>query len=76
SSEFYATASGLGASDPPIDRAVAIYLKERAPELKNGTVVEASLALVRWAYKGKTMAQLPEVCQAITKRWRDELAPA
>ena len=76
SAQFYATASGIGASDPPIDRAVAVYLKERAPDLKNRAVVEGNLALVRWAYKGKTMAQLPEVCQAITKKWRAELAPA
>lgn len=76
SAEYYATASGLGSTDPPIDRAVAVYLKERAPELKNCAVVEANLALLRWAYKGKTMTQLPEVCQTIAKKWRSELAPA
>ena len=76
SASLYATASGTSTADPPIDRAVLVYLKERAPELKNRAVVEANLALVRWAYKGKTMAQLPEVCQAITKKWRAELAPA
>ena len=76
SAGLYATASGTSTADPPIDRAVLVYLKERAPELKNRAVVEANLALVRWAYKGKTMAELPEVCQAITKKWRSELAPA
>jgi integrase len=76
SASLYATASGTSTADPPIDRAVLVYLKERAPELKNRAVVEANLALVRWAYKGKTMAQLPEVCQAIVKKWRAELAPA
>lgn len=76
SASLYATASGAGSADPPIDLAITAYLKERAPELKNCAVVEQNLALVRWAYKGKTMAQLPEVCQAITKKWRAELAPA
>lgn len=76
SAELYAGAARVGGADPTIDRAVTLYLKERVPDLKNGAVVEASLALIYWAYHGRTLAELPAVCQSIARKWRAELAPA
>lgn len=32
--------------------------------------------MIHWAYKGRTLAQLPEVCTAIRSKWEGFLAPA
>ena len=72
SARLYASVQRVGGSDPTIEDAVKAYLRERAPELKNRAVVEANLALVFWAYKGKTMAELQEVCKAIQAKSRRE----
>lgn len=78
---LYASVRRVGDSDPLIDEAVAVYLRERAPALKNGSVVEANLALIFWAYRGRPLSALPDVCQAIRLRTKREdgeapLAPA
>lgn len=68
SAKLYATINRVGDSDPLIDDAVAHYLKERAPHLKNWAVVDASLAMVFWAYQGRPLSALPDVCKAIQLR--------
>lgn len=72
SAKLYATINRVGDSDPLIDDAVAHYLKERAPHLKNRAVVEASLAMVFWAYQGRPLSALPDVCKAIQLRSKRE----
>lgn len=72
SAKLYATIHRVGGSDPLIDDAVAVYLKERAPDLKNQAVVVASLAMVFWAYQGRPMSALPDVCKAIQLRSKRE----
>lgn len=72
SAKLYATVNRVGDSDPLIDDAVAHYLKERAPHLKNQAVVVASLAMVFWAYQGRPLSALPDVCKAIQLRSKRE----
>lgn len=68
SAKLYATIHRVGGSDPSIEDAVAVYLKERAPDLKNRVAVEKNLALVFWAYQGRPLSALPDVCKAIQLR--------
>lgn len=68
SARLYASATGASRPDSLIEDAVALYLRERAPALKNRTNVEQVLAHVYWAYRGRTLGDLPDVCQAITRR--------
>lgn len=72
SARLYATVHRVGGSDPAIEDAVTLYLKERAPNLKNQAVVEASLAMVFWAYQGRPLSALPDVCKAIQLRSKRE----
>lgn len=82
SARLYASVQRVGDADPSIEDAVALYLKHRIPELKNGPVAEANLALVYWAYRGRPLSALPDVCRAIQARSRRDddsgkpLAPA
>lgn len=76
SAKLYATIHRVGGSDPLIEDAVAVYLKERAPDLKNQAVVVASLAMVFWAYQGRPLSALPDVCKAIQLRSKREDASA
>lgn len=55
---------------------MALYIKERVPELKNGKRTVQELALIYWAYKGKTLMQLPEVCAKMRETWAGQLSPA
>lgn len=68
SAKLYATVHRVGGSDPSIEDAVAVYLRERAPDLKNRAAVEQNLALVFWAYQGRPLSALPDVCKAIQLR--------
>ncbi len=68
SAQLYAEVHRVGGADPLIDDAVALYLKERAPDLKNGKVVEETLGLLFWAYQGRPLAALPDVCKSIQLR--------
>lgn len=68
SARLYATAHSLGPNDPLIEDAVSAYLTERAPHLKNRAAVINNLALVFWAYQGRPLSALPDVCKAIQAR--------
>lgn len=72
SAKLYATVHRVGGADPLIDDAVAVYLRERAPQLKNRAVVVANLTTVFWAYQGRPMSALPDVCKAIQLRSKRE----
>lgn len=74
SARLYATVHRVGGADPLIEDAVALYLKERVLDLKNRAVVEANLALVFWAYQGRPLSALPDVCKAIQLRSKREPA--
>ncbi|SUW10766.1 integrase [Bordetella bronchiseptica] len=77
---LYAIASGVQRPAFLIEDAVTVYLKEKAPTLKSGTGIEAELALMFWAYKGKPMDALSDVCREYGEKARkqngDPLAPA
>ena len=73
---LYAIATGTEKPQAGIERAVELYIEERLPQLKAGKRTAQELLLVYWAYKGRTLGQLAEVCAAIRKRWAGELAPA
>jgi len=76
SARLYALASGTERPQGGIEDAVAWYAKERLPELKSGKRIAQELALIHWAYKGRTLAQLPEVCSAIRARYDGKHKPA
>ena len=80
SARLYATASGIERPQHLIEEAVACFLKERVPQLKQGANVTRELALMFWVYRGKYLAELPEVCKAYTstavKEDGSPLAPA
>jgi integrase len=45
-----------------------VYLRERAPGLKHGRNVAKELAVTFWAYQGRPMSALADVCKAISLR--------
>ena len=59
-----------------IEEAVTLYQRERLPQLKHGHRVSQDLALIYWAYRGRPITQLAEVCSAMRKQYADTLAPA
>lgn len=61
--KLYAVATGARREQPLISSAVLLYLKHRAPELKNRAKLERDLALLEPHYRGKTFEELPEVCR-------------
>ena len=63
SARLYATGSGVEKPERSIEEAVACYLIERAPKLKQGGNVERELALIYWVYQGRQMSELPAVCK-------------
>jgi len=80
SARLYAIASGVERPEHLIEEAIAVYLKERAPQLKTGYQIEGELLLMYWAYQGKPLSALPDVCRDYSARARKEdgspLAPA
>jgi len=80
SARLYAVASGVERPEHLIEEAIAVYLKERAPQLKTGYQIEGELLLMYWAYQGKALPALPDVCRDYsargTKADGSPLAPA
>ena len=64
SARLYALARGVERPQHTIEDAVAAYLKERAPKLKTGNNVARELALIFWAYQGRPLDALSDVCKA------------
>lgn len=80
SARLYAIATRVERHEYSIEDAVAIYLKERAPNLKSGDNIVGELAQMFWAYKDKPMSALAEVCKEYAakavKADGSKLAPA
>lgn len=75
-SRLYALATGVDKPAAGIEEALALYEAERIPELKHGQRQLQEMANCAWAYRGKRLTQLPEVCAAIRKAWAGKLSPA
>jgi integrase len=81
SGRLYALAQSVGGVEHTIDEAVAIYLKERVPQLKHGLGTARDLALMLPFFEGKPLSSLPSVCALFRRDARKEdgitpLAPA
>lgn len=72
SARLYAVATRVERHRHTIEDAVAIYLKERAPKLKSGDNIVGELAQMFWAYKGRSLDDLPEVCKEYAAKGRKE----
>lgn len=79
SGALYAIAQGTARPRYNIDEAVARYLRERAPELKQEKNLRRELTgkggLVDW-YTGRSIDDLPEVCAEYMEDQAGALAPA
>lgn len=80
SARLYAIATNVTKPEYSISDAIAKYMKERTPHLKSGKNVDGELAQMYWAYNGKMLSELPEVCQEYARKARKDdgspLAPA
>jgi len=76
SARLYAVASGVEKPDGLIEDAVRIYIKHRLPSLKSGQNIESELSLIFWAYKGRTLSALADVCRDYAeKATKDDGSP-
>ena len=72
---LYALASGVERESRLIDDAVLIYLKERAPDLKNERSLTDELARCFHAYTGRDITELAAVCREYAADSAGKLAP-
>ncbi|MDR6740960.1 integrase [Herbaspirillum sp. 1173] len=63
SARLYAIANNVERPNFLIDDAVNIYIEERIPLLKSGANIARELAQMYFAYKGRHMSELPQVCK-------------
>lgn len=64
SARLYAIATGIQQSDPLIDTAVTLYLRDKT-HLKSYKAAAENLAAIAWAYIGRPMSALPEVAREV-----------
>lgn len=64
SARLYALAQQVGGAEHTIDEAVACFLKERLPTLKNARSCAHELAIMLPFYEGRPLSALPDVCKA------------
>lgn len=77
SGRLYKVATGVESkAEARLDDAVALYATERLADLKAGRRTLQELRQVEWAFKGKPISSLPEVCTKIRERYTGKLAPA
>ena len=80
SARLYAAANRIAGAECTIEDAVSSYLNERVPQLKHGKNVAHELALMYWAYQGRPLSALADVCKTYTLKAKKEdgsaLAPA
>lgn len=69
---LYAVATRVERHEYGIEDAVAIYLKERVPKLKSKDNIIGELAQMFWAYQGRALTDLPEVCKEYATKGRRE----
>lgn len=72
SARLYAIATRVQRHEYGIEDAVAIYLKERVPKLKSKDNIIGELAQMFWAYQGRALDDLPEVCKEYAAKGRKE----
>ncbi|WP_341666914.1 tyrosine-type recombinase/integrase [Alcaligenes sp. SDU_A2] len=68
SDRIYAVATRIATPDYLIESAVALYIREHAPTLKSADNIIAELALMYWAYKGRPLSTLAEVCKDYSRK--------
>lgn len=68
SARLYSTSTGVQKEERSIEDAVTCYLTERAPALKQGANVERELCLIFWAYQGRKLSELPQVCREYAQK--------
>jgi len=73
---LYKLATGIEKPVAGIEQAVALYLRHQLPNLKSRVGIGHYLALTYWAYRGRPITALAEVCAAIEEQYAGELAPA
>lgn len=81
SARIYAAANGVGSEDRLIADAIALYVAERAPLLKQGKNAAREIHQIHWAFNGKPISALAEVCRAVVQksgksRYGKDMAPA
>lgn len=62
--KLYSIATGLVANTHTLDDAIAVYLTERVPLLKSGHIIKRELAQCYWAFNGRPIEALSDVCKA------------
>lgn len=75
SARLYAIATRVERHEYQIDDAVDRYLAGHVPGLKAGREIASELALIFWAYTGRPLSALPDVCRAYVLK-NPQLAPA
>lgn len=80
SARLYAIVTRVERYQHTVDDAVAVYLKERVPQLKSGKNIIGELAQMYWSYRGRPISELADACKEYAKRARkadgSRLAPA
>lgn len=76
SAALYAIATGIARPRATIGQAVALYLKERAPELKAGPNAKREIEQMRTWWENFSLDELPEVCANYTRDQTGALKPA
>lgn len=61
---LYAVATGVEQSDPLVETAVSMYLRDKTG-LKSYKATAEHLAAIMWAYAGRTMGELPEIAKEV-----------
>jgi integrase len=74
--KLYAHATGVERPEFTIEEAVACYLTERVSLLKSGDNIEAELSRMFYAYQGRPLSMLADVCKAYQIGEKDKLSPA
>lgn len=76
SAALYAIATGIARPRHTIGQAVALYLRERVPELKAGANAEREIDSVKDWWEGRLLADLAIVCQEYAADQAGALKPA
>lgn len=65
---LYAIATRVERPEHSIEDAVSKYLQERVVKLKSGRNITGELAQMYWAYMGKPLSALPDVCREYAEK--------
>lgn len=76
SARLFAEASGVQRPAAKIEQAVALYIKERCPSLKNGKTAIEELSRFYHAYQGRNLEELAEVAREYAELETGNLKPA